>query len=186
MLLFTTHSGEVIQVKEADYVSPFSTTATRSSFPTSAMARPDLPSPLMFSPITVASTWTPLQTPSPLAPEAPTASYLEPQIVELVTPKPIIILTDTDHLPTTPNMAELHNPAPVKPEGVQKVRTVSRKSSKSTLFGEDNPASWMVYNEYGELVTLEQKSKPVLAEELTVTQALRLIYKNFHGEVSSL
>lgn len=43
---------------------------------------------------------------------------------------------------------------------------------------------WMVYNEYGELVKAEDVSKMPKKEDVTVTQALRYIYKEFHQEVS--
>lgn len=191
MLLFTTHDGGVIQMKEEDYVSPFSNdSAITSSVAATASTSiaTDIQSPPIFSPMTMALTFTPLPTPSPMAPMStdPSTAYLESKSIDTGTPKPIIILTDTDHLPATPSMAESHNPAPAKVQ-LQKVRTVSRRSSKTPLLpGESDHilTSWMVYNEYGELVTMEQQSKPVVAEELTVTQALRLVYKNYHREVS--
>jgi len=184
-LLFTTHTGQVKEVKEPDYFSPVTAIA-----PSTAAVSPVLPSPPIFTPLTMESIFTPLATP-PLNPFPLSTPLNSPPIHQETkrasSPRPIITVTNADHLPALPNMAG-HGSPPVVPETVQKVRSVSRKKSGkyTVVAGEENPALWMVYNEYGELVTLEQKSKPLVAEELTITQALRLVYKTYHAEVSHL
>lgn len=45
---------------------------------------------------------------------------------------------------------------------------------------------WMLYNEYGELVDVEKELQPVDSSNITVLQALRLIRKTCHHEVSCL
>jgi len=100
--------------------------------------------------------------------------------------KPIIMVTDTQQLPTIPDMAEGDDSSSVKPQEVHKVRSVSQLKSRLSLsdWMKEASSSWMVYNGYGELVTIEQNLKPIVAEELTVIQALRHVYKTYHAEVS--
>lgn len=167
-LLFTTQTGEVIEMEESDYISP--------------IINADLPP----SPATLSTQLTINPQTQILSlrnrPSTPQQSFSDPQSSS---PKPIIILTDTNNLLASPNMAQVSgspSPPPAKPAKVEKIRSISR-----TPPGRDvaNPALWMVYNEYGELVTLEEKDKQPIAEELTVTQALRLVYKVYHTEVGN-
>lgn len=189
-LIFTSHTGEVIEVK--DYVTPKSVVHKDSS--RSALPLQTIPTPLSLAlTMQTLSIDTPLnQFPigTPLHPSPPTSH--EAGRSKASSHKPIITVTDTQQLPASPNMAEI-SPLPI-PQNLHKVRSVSRfksgresgTSNSTTTTKEDDPALWMVYNEYGELVTIEQMAKPIVAKELTVTQALRLVYKMYHAEVGHL
>lgn len=202
--LFTTHNGEVFEINDSPglttddagltpHPSPvmFVSSTASSSFPADATPQP---SPLIFSPLSMAATFTP-----PLDPPTPTSTIpfplsplLHPREISILrsgSPKPIITLTDAQHLPASPKMAKpCGQLSPVKSEKIEKIRSIpkvrprAKRSSAAASREEDDPVSWMVYNEYGELVTIEQLSRPLVAEELTVTQALRLVYKTYHAE----
>lgn len=201
-----THNGEDFEINDSPglttddagltpHPSPVMFVSSTASSPFPANATPQ-PSPLIFSPLSMAATFTP-----PLDPPTPTSTIpfplsplLHPREVSILrsgSPKPIITLTDAQHLPASPKMAKLcGQSSPVKSEKIEKIRSIpkvrprAKRSSAAASREEDDPVSWMVYNEYGELVTIEQLSRPLVAEELTVTQALRLVYKTYHAEVS--
>lgn len=177
-LAFAMYTGKVIKMEQSECTSSIPDAAS----PTSSNSPTPLPQ-------------TPQRSFSPSQPSMPlkSSSIFHTNPPNLSSPKPIITLTDSNHLPASPNMAQANGSPPspppekvVEPVKVTKIRSTSRKSSSKDTnrsSGEENPTSWMVYNEYGELVTLEQRAKPVIAEDLTVTQALRLVYKTYHAEV---
>jgi hypothetical protein len=48
----------------------------------------------------------------------------------------------------------------------------------------DSSNCLMLYNKYGELIDVEKELQPVGADEVTVTQAMRLINRVYYNEVS--
>jgi hypothetical protein len=60
-------------------------------------------------------------------------------------------------------------------------RSVSDQSGNASI--SDAMKIPLAYNQYGELVNVEQLMRPPASTELNVTQTLRLIYKAYHREV---